>query len=126
MGTERILFVDDEEPLATLGESMLVQFGYHVTARTNSLDAMELFRSEPDAFDLVITDFTMRHKTGVDLAKEMLKILPDIPIVLCTGYSEMISEDTAKEMGIRAFVMKPLGRQNIARVIRKVLNKETP
>jgi len=105
---------------------MLVQFGYHVTVRTNSLDAMELFRSEPDAFDLVITDFTMRHKTGVDLAKEMLKILPDIPIVLCTGYSEMISEDTAKEMGIRAFVMKPLGRQNIARVIRKVLNQETP
>ena len=125
-GTERILFVDDEEPLATLGEWMLVQLGYHVTARTNSLEAMELFRSDPDAFDLVITDYTMRHMTGVDLAKEMLQIRPDIPIVLCTGYSEMISEVAAKEMGIRAFVMKPLGRQNIARVIRKVLNKETP
>ncbi|MGO9371676.1 MAG: response regulator [Syntrophobacteraceae bacterium] len=95
-------------------------------ARTNSLDAMELFRSDPDAFDLVITDYTMRHMTGVDLAKEMLQIRPDIPIVLCTGCSEMISEVAAKEMGIRAFVMKPLGRQNIARVIRKVLNKETP
>jgi PAS domain S-box-containing protein len=125
-GTEHILFVDDEEPLATLGEWMLVQLGYRVTARTNSLEAMELFRSEPDAFDLVITDYTMPNMTGVDLAKAMLQIRPDIPIVLCTGYSEMISEDTAKEMGIRAFVMKPVLRQNIARVIRKVLNEETP
>ena len=116
-GTERILFVDDEQALATLGKRMLNQLGYHVITKTSSLDAIELFRSEPEAFDLVITDYTMPHKTGVDLALEMLQVRHDIPIVLCTGYSEMISEDAAKEMGIRAFVMKPLGRRNIARVI---------
>jgi CheY-like chemotaxis protein len=120
-GSERILFVDDEQVLATLGERMLDQLGYSVTATSSSLDAIELFRSKPDGFDLVITDYTMPHKTGVDLALEILKVRPDIPIILCTGYSEMINEDTAKRLGIRAFVMKPLGRRNIARVIRNVL-----
>ena len=83
-GTERILFVDDEEPLATLGESMLVQLGYHVAAG-RAVSRLWNYFDRPDAFDLVITDYTMRHMTGVDLAKEMLKIRADIPIVLCTG-----------------------------------------
>ncbi|MDR3554922.1 MAG: PAS domain S-box protein [Syntrophobacteraceae bacterium] len=121
-GTERILFVDDEEALATLGEKMLTQLGYQVTARVNSLEAVELFRADPGAFDLVITDCTMPQMTGVDLAKTILRIRPDIPIVLCTGYSELVSEETARELGIRAYVMKPLGRRNISKVIRTVLD----
>ena len=122
-GTERILFVDDEEPLVTLGKRMLVRLGYHVTTSMSSLEAIELFRSEPDGFDLVITDYTMPHMTGVDLAGEMLRIRPDIPILLSTGYSEMISEDTAKEIGIRAYVMKPLSLRDIAGLIRTVLDE---
>ena len=124
--TERILFVDDEEALATLGEKMLVQLGYHVTARTNSSEAIELFRVVPDAFDLVITDYTMPRMNGAELAREILQIRSDIPIVLCTGYSEMVNEQTAKAMGIRAFVMKPLSRRNIAEVIRAVLEQDLP
>lgn len=122
-GTERILFVDDEETLAALGEQLLAKLGYKVTARTSSLEAVELFRSEPHGFDLVITDYTLPHMTGVDLAKEMMKIRPDIPIILCTGYSERVNENTTKELGIRAFVMKPLGLPDIARVIRNVLDE---
>ena len=121
-GIERILFVDDDEALATLGQKMLTQLGYNVTTRTNSLEAIELFRADPDAFDLVITDYTMPHMTGMDLAKAILQIRSNIPIVLCTGYSEMVSEQKAKEQGILAFVMKPLGRQNITEVVRNVLD----
>ncbi len=123
-GTERILFVDDEETIADLGGRMLVQLGYHVTSMTESRKAIELFRAEPGAFDIVITDYTMPHLTGVDLAKEILQIRPDIPIVLCTGYSEMINDDIAKKRGISAFVMKPLSLRDVAKLIREVLDKK--
>jgi PAS domain S-box-containing protein len=122
-GTERILLVDDEEQLAALGKRLLDQLGYHVTAKTSSLDAIELFRSEPDAFDLVITDYTMPHMTGMDLAGEMLQVRPEIRVILCTGYSEMVSEETAKKAGIIAFAMKPLDLRSLADLIREVLDK---
>ena len=84
---------------------MLEHLGYQVTVRTSSIEALEVFRHKSDAFDLVITDQTMPNMTGRDLAKEQMSIRPDIPIILCTGFSEQIDEKKAKEMGILAFVL---------------------
>ncbi|MBW1796685.1 MAG: response regulator, partial [Deltaproteobacteria bacterium] len=99
-GNERILFVDDEEPLVRMGQQMLERLGYHVTARTSSVEALEAFRAQPDRFDLVITDQTMPNMTGVELAKELMRIRPDIPIILITGFSEIVPPEKAKKMGI--------------------------
>jgi PAS domain S-box-containing protein len=123
-GGERVLFVDDEEPLATLGERMLHRLGYRVTMKMSSLEAIELFRKDPGSFDLVITDYTMPKRTGIDLAREFLEIRPGIPIILCTGYSEMVSEETVKAAGVRAFLMKPLGLGTLAQTIRKVFDEK--
>ena len=120
-GTERILFVDDEPMLADLGEKALKSLGYEVTARTSSIDALALFQEQPDQFDLVITDMTMPHMTGDSLARAMIKIRPDIPIILCSGYSQQISEESAKRIGFRAFVMKPILRRTLAETVREVL-----
>ncbi|MEN6320957.1 MAG: PAS domain S-box protein [Syntrophaceae bacterium] len=123
-GTERILFVDDEAALAELGSVMLTSLGYHVTSRTSSIEGLEAFRARPHGFDLVITDMTMPNMRGDDLARELLKIRPDIPVILCTGFSEMISEEKAKTIGIRRLVMKPIFKENIASVIREVLDND--
>jgi PAS domain S-box-containing protein len=122
-GTERILFVDDEENLVDLGKEILESIGYHVSAKLTSFEALETFRAQPDAFDLVITDMTMPGLTGKDLAKELMALRPDIPIILCTGFSEIIDENQAKEAGIREFVMKPYVVSDFANVIRKVLDR---
>lgn len=122
LGDERILFVDDEASIIEVAWEMLTSLGYRVTSRQSSKEALELFRTQPDSFDLVITDMTMPNIRGDDLAKELLKIRADIPIILCTGFSEMISEDTAKDMGIRHFAMKPLYMNDLAQVIRKTLD----
>ena len=95
-GHEKVLFVDDEEPLVSLVRRMLEHLGYDVTTKTNSIEALDLFRSMPDQFDLVMTDLTMPFIKGDKLAQELLKIRPDIPVVLCTGFSEKISEEMAK------------------------------
>ena len=121
-GTERILFVDDEIPLADIGKQMIESLGYKVTTRTSSLEALELFRAKPDGFDLVITDMTMPNMTGDILAKEMIRIKPEIPVILCTGYSARITQQQAASMGIRAFVSKPVVRRDIAETIRSVLS----
>ncbi|MCF8145873.1 MAG: PAS domain S-box protein [Deltaproteobacteria bacterium] len=121
-GTERILFVDDEQATVTVIKQMLEKLGYRVLAKTDSLDALGLFREAPEGFDLVITDQTMPHMTGKDLAKELMAIRPDIPIILCTGFSEQIDEDIAREMGIRAFVPKPIAMHEMAHAIRKALD----
>jgi len=123
-GNERILFIDDEQALADLGKQMLERLGYEVTIKTSSLEALELFRNNPDQFDLVITDTTMPKMTGDKLAKELMKIRPDIPIIICTGHSERISEEKAIRMGIKAFAMKPLMMRNVANTVRKVLEGE--
>jgi CheY-like chemotaxis protein len=120
-GTERVLFVDDEEPLALTGKGMLEALGYRVSATTSSREALEIFRSRPDQFDLVITDMTMPHMTGSELAGHVLKIRADIPVILCTGYSDLITPEKAKDMGIREFVTKPLPLQDLADTIRIVL-----
>ncbi|OEU80238.1 MAG: hypothetical protein BA872_06220 [Desulfobacterales bacterium C00003060] len=122
-GDERILFIDDEQVLANMGKQMLDRLGYEVASRTSSIEALELFRAQPDRFDLVITDMTMPNMTGEKLAAEIMNIRPDIPIILCTGFSKHISEEKAKEMGIRAFIMKPLARRDLADTIRKVLDE---
>ncbi len=121
-GKERILFVDDEEILAKMGKVMLEKLGYHVTLKNSSLEALETFQIKPDQFDIVITDQTMPNMTGSDLARKMMQIRPDIPIILCTGYSTIMSEEKAKEMGIKEFALKPLAQKDIAKLIRKALD----
>lgn len=121
-GSERVLFIDDEEMLATMGRDMLTNLGYQVTVRTSSLAALEIFRIRPDEFDVVITDQTMPDMTGADMAAKMLEIRPDIPIILCTGYSTIITEEEAKTIGIKEFALKPLAKKDIAALIRKVLD----
>jgi CheY-like chemotaxis protein len=119
IGKERILFVDDEEILTQMGKTMLERLGYHVTVRNNSLEALEIFHNQPDQFDIIITDQTM---PGSDLSRRILQIRSDIPIILCTGYSTIISEGKAKSMGIKEFAFKPLAKKVIAKLIRKVLD----
>ena len=122
MGTERILFVDDEAPIAHVGALILEGLGYSVTMRTGSIEALSLFRSKPESFDLVVTDMTMPNMTGDRLAIELMKIRPDIPVILCTGFSKKISEEKAKAAGIRAFAYKPLVKKDLANTVRKVLD----
>jgi len=121
-GNERILIVDDEESMVDIGRGRLERLGYRVEVRTNPIDALELFRADPDQFDLVITDMTMPHITGDKLVKEILKIRPDIPTILCTGFSERIDEEKAKEIGIRGYIEKPFDRGTLSRLVRKVLD----
>lgn len=121
-GTERILFIDDEQLLVNMGRQMLESLGYKVVTRTSSFEALELFKKQRDKFDLVITDMTMPGMTGEELAKDVLKVRPDIPVLLCTGFSATMTEEKAKAIGIRAFVMKPFLRRDMAKIIRKVLD----
>jgi PAS domain S-box-containing protein len=121
-GNERILFVDDEKSIVDLGRQVLEQLGYQVEARSSSLEALERFKNCPDDFDLVITDMTMPHMTGAKLAHELMQIRPDIPIILCTGFSQSINEEQALEIGFRAFIMKPISIETIAKTIRRVMN----
>jgi PAS domain S-box-containing protein len=121
-GDERILFVDDEKSLAEVVGQMLKSLGYDLVTKTSSIDAYETFLAQPEAFDLVITDMTMPHMTGSELAKKLLALRPDIPIILCTGFSEIINDEQAKDLGIKEFVMKPVLMRNIAETIRRVLD----
>ena len=122
-GKEHILFIDDEEILAEMGKDLLERLGYRVTVRQNSIEALAIFQREPDTFDLIITDQTMAGMTGFDLARRMLQIRPDLPVILCTGYSSQISKEKAITYGIKGFAMKPLARKDIAALIRKVLDE---
>lgn len=122
-GHERILFVDDEDALAEVGEELLFDLGYQVVTKTSSREALAILTLDTSRFDLVITDQTMPELTGVELAKDILAIRADMPIILCTGFSHLVDADTAKAAGIRAFAMKPLTKKEIARTIRKVLDE---
>ncbi|HVN22378.1 MAG TPA: PAS domain S-box protein [Syntrophorhabdales bacterium] len=124
-GTERILFVDDEELLMEMGQSMLEHLGYQVTVAANGAEAWNLFLEDPSRFDLVITDQTMPDVTGLTLARKMLRVRKELPIILCTGYSEMVSPEKAKDVGICAFVMKPVVRKDLAETVRRVLDGAT-
>jgi signal transduction histidine kinase/ActR/RegA family two-component response regulator len=124
-GTEKILVVDDEEDMADVTKRRAERLGYQVTAKTCSTEALELFRSQPDSFDLVITDQTMPGLTGEQLAKELRRISPEIPIIICTGYSPKIDADKANLVDINAFIMKPMDKKEFAKTIRKVLDGDT-
>jgi CheY-like chemotaxis protein len=122
-GDERILFIDDEEPLVKMGHQRLERLGYKVDATTSPIEALERFRSRPDQFDLVITDLTMPKMTGDKLVQEILNIRPDIPVILCTGFSEKIDEKKANAIGAADYIEKPLDKRDFAFKIRKVLDK---
>jgi PAS domain S-box-containing protein len=122
-GTERVLLIDDELPIVRMQSRILEGLGYHTSVRTSSVETLELFRIKPNDFDLVITDMTMPNMTGDHLAVELMKIRPDIPIILCTGYSKMISEEKAEKIGIKAFVYKPIIKADLAKTVRKILDE---
>ena len=122
-GTERILFVDDEAAIAKMGSQILKRLGYSVNTQTNSTKALALFRSKPDGFELVVTDMTMPNLTGDKLAVELMKIRPEIPVILCTGYSKKLSDETASEVGIKAFLGKPVVKSDLAKTVRNVLDE---
>ena len=122
-GSERILFIDDEAVIAKMAGQILERLGYSVTTKLNSIEALELFRSKPDDFDLVVTDMTMPCMTGDELAVEMTKIRPDIPVILCTGYSKKVSDEIDSQSRIKAFAYKPIVKADLAKTIRKVLDE---
>jgi PAS domain S-box-containing protein len=123
MGQERILFVDDEAPITKMGGQILGRLGYSVITKTSSIDALALFKAKPDDFDLVVTDMTMPHMTGDKLAIELMKIKHDIPVILCTGYSQKISNDTASKIGAKAIIYKPIVKVDLAKIVRNVLDE---
>lgn len=124
-GRERILVVDDELPLTRLMTKMLSNMGYLVTTHNNPVEALAQFRHAPEKFDMVISDVTMPQMAGPEMAREMLKIRPGLPLLLCTGYSESISEKVAANIGVRALVHKPLVRHELCSAIRSVLDKKS-
>ena len=121
-GTEKILLVDDEILLVSLGKQMLQSLGYDVTTKTSSIEALDLFKAEPDRFDLVITDMAMPHLTGDELAFKISKTRPDTPVILCSGFSYETATERAKKMGIKAFLSKPILKKNMAETVRSVLD----
>ncbi len=122
IGTERILTVDDEKAIVTLHKSVLSRLGYTVTTMTSSSDALELFKIDVKNFDLIITDQTMPVLSGANFAQEVLRLRPDMPIVLCTGYSSTLSKEKALAIGIKKYVEKPLDSKDLARIVRCVLD----
>ena len=123
-GSERILLIDDEVSIAKMESQILESLGYMVVTRTSSVEALELFCSKPNDFDLVVTDMTMPNLTGDKLAVELMKIRPDIPVILCSGYSKKISGESAADIGIKAFAYKPVVKSDLAKTVRKVLDED--
>ena len=121
-GTERILFVDDEVSLGELGKILFEKLGYSVTAVTSSLEALAHFKENPSEYDLVITDYTMPEMTGLELAREMISIRPELPIILCTGFSHQIDSDMVTSIGIRKMLLKPLMLEETATLVRELLD----
>ncbi len=121
-GSETILFVDDEEAITQMTGNMLTKLGYKIQISLNPDDAFDIFKSDPAAFDLIITDMTMPQMTGAKLAEKIAHIRPDIPVIICTGHSSLIDEEKARELGIAGYVMKPITMAEIAKTIRDVLD----
>ncbi|KPA17259.1 two component system sensor histidine kinase, hybrid [Candidatus Magnetomorum sp. HK-1] len=121
-GNEHILLVDDDEIIVKIEKQQLENLGYQVTALTCSLKAAEIFQKAPQKFDLIITDMTMPNNTGAELSQELLKVRPSIPIILCTGFSDLIDREEALSLGVKEYLMKPFGKNEMARVVRKVLD----
>ncbi len=122
-GTESILFVDDEEGITQVAEEILKVFGYRVEAVTDPKDALALFKLNPGYFDVVVTDMTMPNMTGAKLAEKLKKIRPDIPIIISTGHSPLINSEIAGQLGIAAYLEKPISISDIAKTIRQIIDK---
>jgi PAS domain S-box-containing protein len=122
-GNERILVVDDETFQTDLASRILSGLGYRVTTVNNSPEALDLFQKDPDAFDLVISDVTMPKMTGDALIARLRSVRSDIPVMLCTGYSERVSQEKIEEWGIQAFAIKPISRREMAEKVREALSR---
>jgi PAS domain S-box-containing protein len=120
-GTERILLVDDEPAIIKMEQQVLERLGYHVTSWVGSMEALNSFKADPDKFDLIITDMTMPNMTGIQLSNEIKAIRPDIPVIICTGFSDQINQENSRELGIQGYVLKPVIQREIAAMIRDVL-----
>ena len=125
-GNERILFVDDNESLVNVVELLLQNLGYKVTGFTDGREALKVFSEKPSEFDLVITDYVMPHLTGGDIAEKMIGIRSDIPIILCTGYIDLISSEKAMAMGFRELILKPFNYREFGELVRCVLDQKEP
>jgi PAS domain S-box-containing protein len=123
-GNERIMAVDDDANIADLAMNMLTSLGYQVTALISSTEALALFERQPQAFDLLLTDMTMPQMTGAELAAKLLALRPDLPVLLCTGFSELIDEQRAQELGISGFLMKPFSKRELAATVRETLDRK--
>ncbi len=122
-GNERILLVDDETPIVEIQQQVLERLGYRVTTTTKSLQALEMFTAHPESYDILITDMTMPNVNGAKLANQVKKIKPGTPVILCTGYSEIITKEQAQAMGIEGFIMKPFDKESMALAIRKIFDE---
>jgi CheY-like chemotaxis protein len=122
-GQGQILVIDDEDILVQMSKSMLENLGYEVTTANDSLKAMEIFQAQPDTFDLVITDQTMPHIDGLQIARKIRQMQPNIPIILCTGFSEKVSQETVRAAGINVLLMKPFNLHDLGQTVKKVLDK---
>ncbi|MBD3320428.1 MAG: response regulator, partial [Chitinivibrionales bacterium] len=118
---EKILFIDDEQVIVDLADEVLTGLGYQVVATTNNRHALKLFKNNPRDFDLVITDQTMPGMTGGEIAQEVLCIRPDMPVILCTGFSETLSKEQAKALGIAEYIIKPFEPSEIGKIVRETL-----
>ncbi len=123
-GSEHILIVDDEHYLLDVASQMLERLGYTVTAQTSPVKALELFKTQPSTYNAVLTDMTMPKMTGDHLSSELLKLRPDLPIILCTGFNETISRDIARKAGIKKFLMKPISIFDLAHAVRQALDSQ--
>jgi len=123
-GKDRILFVDDEVEIVESAREILEDLGYQVESENSPVEALRMFREQPDRFSLVITDMTMPRMTGEILARELIGIRSDIPIIMCSGYGELITGERAKEAGIKEIIMKPARISNISEAIRRALDKK--
>jgi len=121
---EWILYVDDEKALVKMATKMLKRIGYNVVGKTDGVEALSLFQADPTKFDLVITDQTMPKMKGTELARRLTNMRPDVPIVLCSGYSESINPELVRAIGIKEFIMKPLSRKLLSQIIGKLLYKK--
>jgi len=121
MGTGQILFLDDDKVLVDIGRKMMIKLGYKVDIRTSPYEAIEAFKADPNKYDTVITDMTMPGMSGDVFAKKILKIRPDIPIIICTGFSNMMNPEKASEAGFKALLMKPITMSDLSMCIQNVL-----
>ncbi|MBU1138315.1 MAG: response regulator, partial [Proteobacteria bacterium] len=121
-GNETIMLVDDDSSIIKLSRQFLIGYGYEVSTFSNGVQAYQELQQYPDKYDLIITDMTMPYMTGADLAQKALELCPHLPIILCTGHSELINREKAMAIGIKEYCHKPLNKKYMLRTVRTVLD----